>query len=103
MFVKTKKKTQVKKTGLLARVAKLTYDSMVGTAPSVAEGSSEEEESADEGEVEVTNCLPEEEGEDDRLPPSDQSSGCSTAAEHGSVVDADFDGPRGEPKSLAPK
>ena len=96
VFAKTKKKAQVKRAGILARMAQL-----MGPV-SVAESAGDEEECSEEEEAaEVTDCRPESEEEDDRLP--EQRSDSSTAAEHGSVVDVNSDGPRGQPKSLAPK
>ena len=93
VFAKTKEKAQVKRAGVLQRMAQLT-------GYSVAE-KEEDESSEEEEEAEEINTSPDDEKEDDRLPPSGH--GLGVFVPHGSVVDVNNDGPRGEPKSLAPK
>ena len=100
VFVKNRKKTQIKKEGVLARVAKFTQDMITGQAASVAEGESDDEESE------------EEEEEDDRPEDSDlcarcQESSSSTmrplAKNDGLLPALNLDGPRGKPEILAPQ
>ena len=104
VFVKNHHKTQIKKEGVLARVAKFIQDMITAQAASVAEGESDEEESE------------EEEEEDDRPEDSDlcaryQESFSSSSSSvlklepknDGVLAALNLDGPRGKPEILAPQ